>query len=112
MAERAIRRRGGGPFVVSANDLRHGYVVRLGAGDAWVCSYADAAVLPGADAETMMDRIQADGWRLEVVDVHLVDVADSSRGPTPVTYKERIRADGPSIALGSIPQNSGDRYPR
>ena len=49
MAERAIRRRGGGPFVVSANDLRHGYVVWLGAGDAWVCSFADAAVFLCSD---------------------------------------------------------------
>lgn len=107
MADKPIKRRSSGPFVVSASNLRHGHVVWLGAGDVWRRSFAEAALFPGIDAETVLACLQGDSLELEVVDLHLVDVTESPDGPTPITYRERIRAGGPSIAFGAAEADIG-----
>jgi Protein of unknown function (DUF2849) len=110
MAEKPLRRRVAGPFVVSASDLWLGHVVWLGARDRWVHCFAHAARFDGADAETVLARIQPDAREREVVDVHVVDVSETPAGLRPVTYRERIRATGPTIAIGSTAEIlHGDR---
>lgn len=100
MTEKPLRRGPVGPIVVSANDLRRGHVVWLTAEKTWSQSFADAALFNETDARAAFDHVQSDDRLLQVVDVHLVPVDQSSAGPSPVTFKERIRVDGPTIVFG------------
>jgi hypothetical protein len=99
MTEKPLRRRSVGPIVVSASDLRHGHVVWLTAERTWSRSFQDAALFNETDARAAFDHVQSDDRQLQVVDVHLVPV-DLSAGPSPVTFRERIRVGGPTVAFG------------
>lgn len=101
MAEKKIVRRGSGPFVISGNALRGGHVLWLAEGDSWAPLLEAAAVLETDEAAAAaMGRATADRRELDVVDVHVVDVAAKEGRMVPVTYRERVRAFGPTIATG------------
>ncbi len=103
MAEKKIVRRGTGPFAISGSDLRTGHVVWLAAGDRWVDRYEDALILQSeAETAARMALVTADRRELAVVDTHVVDVAGGP-GHAPVTYRERVRAFGPTTAYGRHP---------
>lgn len=110
MSEKKIVRRGSGPFVISGNRLRHGRVVWLTAAQTWSARLNEAAVLKtAAHAEAAMAQAGLDRRELAVVDVHVVDVVAGPGQVSPVTYRERIRAFGPTIAFGA--QLAGDVSP-
>ena len=101
MAEKKIVRRGTGPFAISGNALLNGHVVWLGEAAGWVGAFDQARILATeAEAADAMARATADRRELEVVEVHVVDVAERSAGRlAPVTYRERVRAFGPTIGI-------------
>ena len=108
MAEKKIVRRGTGPFAISANDLLSGHVVWLregGEGLEWVANFDQARILATeAEAGAAMAQATADRRELDVVEAHVVDVtARPSGGPVPVTYRERVRAFGPTIGIDGQP---------
>ena len=108
MAEKKIVRRGNGPFAISGNELLSGHVVWLGGGRDWVPAFDRACILATeAEAQAAMAQVTADRRELDVVEVHVVDVAERSPGrPVPVTYRERVRAFGPTIGIDGQPAAS------
>lgn len=81
------------PVVVTANDLRSGRVVWLGAAG-WAEGVGEARVFAAEEAETALALGRAAEKALIVVGAYTVEVSD---GTVPVKFRERLRADGPSI---------------
>jgi sulfite reductase (NADPH) hemoprotein beta-component len=86
------------PSVFTANRLRDGRVVWLGAGDAWVERVAEAAVFAPAEHGAGLARAKRGEAEQRVVGVYGVEVALKAGAPVPVKFRERLRAQGPSIA--------------
>ena len=89
-----------GPQVATANRLADGAVVFLGQGDAWSTDLQLARVAAGADeAHRLTQAAEEAVRRAHVVAPYLIAVAGQGGKWTPLSYRERIRAEGPSLAL-------------
>ena len=79
---------------LTANRLDDGEVVFWRSG-AWVERFADAELF---DAEEAADAAQdrARGQITLLFDPYLIDVIDADGGPAPLSYRERLRALGPT----------------
>ena len=88
------------PQIVIANSLTEGFVVFLTADHTWSGSVGDAAV---ADDEAAAAVLLEAGMQAEaantIVDPYLIDVDTSGDLPSPLEYREYIRAFGPSVPL-------------
>jgi hypothetical protein len=88
-----------GPVVVTANRLGDGAVVYRTVAGAWSTALADAAIVDTAPAatallaESVADDIGAVGAYVAPVEF------DANGRPRPGNLRERIRLDGPTIAL-------------
>ncbi len=91
-----------GAQVLTANRLRDGAVVYLSAEGEWVREIDRAAV---ADDEAAAAALTAAGEGAvagrRVVAPYLIEVETASGGLKPGRYRERLRAEGPSIRFGS-----------
>lgn len=81
------------PVVVTANDLRTGRVVWLG-DSGWMGSVAEARIFPADQAAAALWLGQAAEKARIVVGAYTVEV---SAGPVPLKFRERLRAQGPSV---------------
>jgi sulfite reductase (NADPH) hemoprotein beta-component len=91
--------------VVTASRLRDGTILWLGAGPAWRERFADAQ---GFDAEALDMALQFGAREVatqRVIGVYAVDVEQRADGMCPLSARERIRAEGPSVRpeLGYVP---------
>ena len=86
------------PTVFTANRLRDGRVVWLGAGDAWVERVAEAARFSPAEHAAGLARAKRGEAQQRVVGVYGVEVALQAGVPVPTKFRERLRSQGPSIA--------------
>jgi hypothetical protein len=85
--------------VLTANRLGDGIVVFLGLEGAWSESLAEAVVARSPDeVKALEDRGACDAARNLVVDPYLVEVRETAGQLTPIRYRERVRAAGPSIS--------------
>ncbi|MEO1280574.1 MAG: DUF2849 domain-containing protein [Pseudomonadota bacterium] len=87
------------PKVMTANLLRSGDVVYLGAGNAWVRNLSDARV---ADDSTEADALEAFAAeaieRRDVISTYLFDVDLQAGRPVAKSVRETIRAaHGPTV---------------
>lgn len=83
---------------ITANRLRDGTVVFLGANSVWVERLADAALFEGAEADAPLAAAKAQAERDQFgVDVYAFDVTVTNGERLPVKARERIRALGPSV---------------
>lgn len=84
--------------IYTANRLGDGVVVFMDKDGGWAEAIADSRVIAADDeaAETaeLADAAEADSI---VVGPYLIDVTDEEGDIRPVSYRERIRAYGPSI---------------
>jgi sulfite reductase (NADPH) hemoprotein beta-component len=79
---------------LTANRLDDGEVVFWRTG-AWVERFAEAELFDADEAaEAAHDRARAQATLL--VDPYLIDVIDADGGPAPLSYRERLRALGPT----------------
>jgi hypothetical protein len=89
-----------GPRVLTANLLREGVVVFLGAGGAWAPSLERALI---AHSQDDVARLEAQGGYSAqenlIVDPYLIEVETAGSTLTPVEFRERMRARGPSVNL-------------
>jgi sulfite reductase (NADPH) hemoprotein beta-component len=82
--------------VLTANRLIDGEVVFWRAGQ-WAERFAEADVFTAETAQAGEAAVTAaKGQPTVVVDPYLIDIADGPAGPAPVSYRERIRALGPT----------------
>ena len=79
---------------LTANRLADGEVVFWKAG-AWVERFADAELFEAEDAAADA-QARADAQITLLVDPYLIDVVDEGVGPAPLSYRERLRALGPT----------------
>src|SRR5262245_63862894 len=88
-----------GPVVVTANRLADGAVIYRTAQGGWTNDLATAAVVTTApDASELLTAALAD--RLSAVDAYVAPVAFTpGQRVIPGNLRERIRCDGPSVAL-------------
>ncbi|HSY87964.1 MAG TPA: DUF2849 domain-containing protein [Verrucomicrobiae bacterium] len=85
-----------GTQMVTANRLRDGAVVFLAAAGRWTTRVGEGHV---AETESHAAELlrAAEAMPTEVVAPYLIEVASSGGGWSPTRYRERIRAEGPSV---------------
>lgn len=94
--KRPVRLAPGQKRVLTANRLLDGRTVWRGADGGWNLRIATAAALEDDEADTALEQANAAAQRDGVVGVYEV-VVDDSDPPAPVTIRERIRAQGPTV---------------
>ena len=83
--------------VVTASRLRDGAILWLGAGAVWRERFAEAQAF---DAEALPSALQFGAQEVasqRVIGVYAVGVVLGPDGLTPLSARERIRAQGPSV---------------
>jgi len=86
------------PKIVSANRLSDGIVVYLAAGASWQAALDDARLFTDeTEAKAGLAAARDDARRNLVVDPFLVEVESGTDALRPVTLRNAIRADGPTI---------------
>ncbi|MGE0850555.1 MAG: DUF2849 domain-containing protein [Hyphomicrobiaceae bacterium] len=89
--------------VLTANRLSDGAVVFLDFEGAWSESFAEAVLARTPDeVRALQDRATYDAFHNVIVEPYLVEVCETEAGLTPVRYRERVRAGGPSV-LDDVP---------
>ena len=84
--------------VITANRLRDGGVVFVGAGQRWVELLSEAEVYTSVDAASSALKVaQRDEAGNLVLDIYAVDVTNQSGSLRPVKLREAIRAQGPTV---------------
>jgi len=78
---------------LTANDLLTGDVVFWNDGR-WVGRFSNAELFDDGPADEAL--VAAEGQPTVVVAPYLIDLQDTSEGPVPVSYRERLRALGPT----------------
>ena len=79
---------------LTANDLLSGEAVFWSKGR-WAERFADAEIFDG-DEPAQAALATAEGQPTVVVAPYLIDLQESPYGPVPVSFRERVRALGPS----------------
>jgi hypothetical protein len=90
---------------LTANRLADGEVVFWNAG-AWVERFAQAEIFADDEAADAAEA-RAKGEIRLLVDPYLIDVIDADGGPAPLSYRERLRALGPTNKLAHGKQAAG-----
>ena len=89
-----------GPHAATANRLADGAVVFLGEGGVWSTDLQSARIAAGPDdAHRLTQAAEEAVRRAHVVAPYLIAVAEQGGKWTPLSYRERIRAEGSSLAL-------------
>ena len=88
--------------VVTASRLRDGRAVYLTTGGTWSEKIAGSLVSTNEDDNAaMLATAQEAADAQYIVDPYLVDVTLDDALPRPVTIREQIRANGPTVAYGT-----------
>ncbi len=86
--------------ILTANRLEDGAVVYLAAAGQWTREIGAAAAAADEDAAArLLGAGQIAAERALVVGPYLIDVEEAPYGLRPVSFKERIRAAGPSATI-------------
>ncbi len=84
--------------VLTANRLTDGIAVWLNANGEWVTSLQEALVARHAEAVSALEAIgKASYANNEVVDVTVIEVQETNGILWPLSLRERIRAQGPTM---------------
>ena len=84
--------------MITANRLTDGAVVFLASRDRWVERFEDGQLAnDDAEAAVLQQTAEAAVARAEVVGPYLIEVSDQNGRLLPARYRERIRAEGPSV---------------
>ncbi len=93
--------------VVTANRLRDGIIVYYSRESGWTPDIRLATVAAGAEVEALTQAAEKDAAANVVVGVYAIEITGDHR---PLSARERIRAEGPSIRFGddALPANNSD----
>ena len=85
--------------IVTANRLDDGLVVYLN-GAGWSERIEDARIAgDDAAADGLLAEAEGPGQEIRVVEPYLIEIALEGAEPRPVSYREAIRAKGPTVRL-------------
>ncbi len=83
--------------IVTANRLDDGLVVYLN-GAGWSERIEDASIAgDDAAADGLLAEAEGQGQEIRVIEPYLIEVALEGAAPRPVSYREAIRAQGPTV---------------
>ncbi len=83
--------------IVTANRLDDGLVVYLN-GAGWSERIEDARIAgDDAAADGLLAQAEGPGQEIRVIDPYLIEVARGDAAPRPLSYREAIRAQGPTV---------------
>ena len=89
--------------MIIANRLLDGRVVFMDRDGSWADSIANGCLISdAADSEHLLDIALRSEQDCEVVDPYLIDVDEKNGVRTPTSYREQIRATGPTVQTGGI----------
>lgn len=91
---------------ITANRLSDGEVVFWNGGR-WVEQFAEAELFADDDAQAEPTEAEARAQVTVVVDAYLIDLIESEGQWVPLSYRERIRALGPTNHLRHGKQSEG-----
>jgi hypothetical protein len=93
--------------VVTANRLRDGIIVYYNKDSGWTADIRAATVASSEEIDALTAIAEKDVKSNVVVGLYAVEIAGDHQ---PLTARERIRADGPSIRFGddAVPVNNSD----
>ena len=91
---------------LTANRLDDGEVVFWQAGT-WVERFVDAQLWDDGDAAAEAAEAHAKAQLTQAVDAYLIDVVPTEGGVAPLSYRERLRALGPTNKLDHGKQAEG-----
>ncbi len=80
---------------LTCNDLLTGEAV-FWAGGRWVRRFGDAELFDGETAEAALAEATAQPTTWAGDPPYLIDLQDTPEGPAPISYRERLRALGPT----------------
>jgi hypothetical protein len=84
--------------IFNANDILSGRVVYLTKDGAWSEQIADAVTFETPEDEARLKQIAEAAFEArQVVDVVPIDVSVENGSIRPLVYRERVRAQGPSV---------------
>lgn len=84
--------------MITANRLTDGAVVFLAGGDRWPQRFEEGRLAnDAAEAAALQQAAEAAVARAEVVGPYLIEVSERNGRLLPSRYRERIRAEGPSV---------------
>lgn len=84
--------------IFNANDILSGRVVYLTKDGGWSEQIADAVTFETPEDEARLKQIAEAAFEArQVVDVVPIDVSVESGSIRPLVYRERVRAQGPSV---------------
>jgi hypothetical protein len=88
--------------IVTANRLSDGLVVYLN-GAGWSGRIEDARVASDdAAADGLLDRAGGPGQAIQVIDPYLIEIIREGAVPRPVSNRELIRAQGPTVRTDPV----------
>ena len=93
--------------VVTANRLRDGAIVWLNSSEGWVEDITQATVAAEDEIEALLAAGESDVAANLVLDVYTVEITGAHE---PLSAREKIRANGPSVRYGddAVPINNSD----
>ncbi len=93
--------------VVTANRLRDGIIVYFNSDGGWTADIHAATVASGTEADALVAAAEQDAAANLVVGVYAIEITGDHQ---PLSARERIRAEGPSIRYGddALPANNSD----
>jgi hypothetical protein len=83
--------------MIIANRLTDGRVVFMTADGGWVESIADGYLIPDGESERLLETGTRGERDCAVIDPLLIEVEEQDGARTPTSYREEIRARGPSV---------------
>ena len=98
------------PRMVTANRLGDGLVVYLDRDGGWSERIADGRVASdAAAAAALMTVAEGAAAACEVVEPYLIDVVDGDGSVRAASFRERIRAEGPTVPFVFLDHERPDR---
>jgi hypothetical protein len=93
--------KGSAQKAIIANRLDNGRTVFLDEEGSWTYDLAHARfVVPGPELDAANARAEAELKAQVIVDPYPIDIVEVDGRPVPARIRERIRAEGPTIAYG------------
>ena len=87
-------------YVITANDLRDGlnvYLIHDAAKVSWTTDFKQATIIDAEHIDEVMALAKADMQDNKIVDAYQIEVGEDNQ---PLSAREKIRAQGPSIKYG------------
>lgn len=85
---------------ITANELHVGNVLFLSENGKWSGEFSKAAIFDAEGFGAALQAAQQDEVNGLVIGVYEIDVEETAEGLRPSKFRERIRAEGPTIAYG------------